>query len=184
MTILWIIGFILFIIIIWIISTYNSFVSLRNRVKDQWAQIDVQLKRRADLIPNLVETIKGYAKHEKSTLEDVVKARNTFVTAKTTEEEINASSELTNCLSKLMMLAESYPELKANENFLGLQNSLKETEDKISTMRQFYNDIVMKYNNKVQVIPSNIIAKIFGFNEEAYFKIVEEERNVPKVSFE
>lgn len=172
------------LLILWFISTYNTLVSLRNRVKDQWAQIDVQLKRRADLIPNIVETVKGYAKHEKSTLEDVIKARNTFVAASTPEEEMKSSGELTKCLSKLMMLTESYPELKSNENFLGLQNDLKDCEDKISTMRQFYNDTVMKYNNKVQTIPSNIVAGLCNFKCEAFFEATGEERNVPKVSFE
>lgn len=172
------------LILLWFIATYNSLVTLRNKVKDQWAQIDVQLKRRADLIPNLVETVKGYAKHEKSTLEDVVKARNTFVSATTPEEEMKASGELTKCLSKLMMLTESYPELKANENFMSLQNDLKESEDKISMMRQFYNDVVMKYNNKVETIPSNIVANIANFKKEAFFEVAEEERQAPKVSFE
>ena len=128
------------LILLFFISTYNSLVSLRNKVKDGWAQIDVQLKRRFDLIPNLVETVKGYAKHEKETLEGVVKARNTFLSAKTPEEEMKASGELTGALNKLFALAESYPELKANENFISLQKSLEETEDKISYARQFYND--------------------------------------------
>lgn len=174
---------IIVILILWFISTYNALISLRNKVKDQWAQIDVQLKRRADLIPNLVETVKGYAKHEKTTLEDVIKARNTFTTATTPEEEMKASGELTKCLSKLMMLTESYPELKANSNFMSLQNDLKDSEDKISMMRQFYNDVVMKYNNKVESIPSNIVANLCHFKEEAFFEVAAEERNVPKVSF-
>jgi len=172
------------IVILWFIGTYNKLVVLRNRVKDQWAQIDVQLKRRADLIPNLVETVKGYAKHEKSTLEDVVQARNTFASAKTPEEEMKASGELTQALSRLMVLSESYPELKANQNFMSLQNDLKDAEDKISTMRQFYNDTVLKYNNKIEVIPSNIVARMFHFEKKAFFEAVGEERNVPTVSFE
>lgn len=174
---------IVILLIMWFVGTYNALISLRNRVKDQWAQIDVQLKRRFDLIPNLVETVKGYAKHEKGTLEDVIKARNTFTTATTPEDEMKASGELTQCLSKLMMLTESYPELKANENFVSLQKDLTETEDKISMMRQFYNDVVMKYNNKVQTIPSNIVASICGFKSEAFFQVAEEEKNAPKVSF-
>ncbi len=172
------------LIVLWFFTTYNSLVVLRNRVKDQWSQIDVQLKRRADLIPNLVETIKGYAKHEKGTLEDVVKARNTFVSAKTPEDEMKASGELTQALSRLMMLTEAYPELKANENFLGLQGDLRDTEDKISTMRQFYNDTVLKYNNKVEMVPSNIVANICHFQKSAFFEINEQDRNAPKVSFE
>lgn len=172
------------LIILWFISTYNTLVKLRNRVKDQWSQIDVQLKRRFDLIPNLVETVKGYAKHEKSTLEDVIKARNTFTTATTPEEEMKASGELTKCLSKLMMLTEAYPELKANENFMSLQNDLKTAEDKISMMRQFYNDTVMNYNNKIETIPSNIVANLCHFKKSAFFEIAEEEKKAPKVSFE
>ena len=150
---------IVILLIMWFVGTYNALISLRNRVKDQWAQIDVQLKRRFDLIPNLVETVKGYAKHEKGTLEDVIKARNTFTTATTPEAEMKASGELTQCLSKLMMLTESYPELKANENFVSLQKDLTETEDKISMMRQFYNDVVLKYNNKVEVDYGNTYGK-------------------------
>ena len=175
---------ILVMLVLWFVSTYNILISLRNKVKDQWSQIDVQLKRRADLIPNIVETVKGYAKHEKQTLEDVVKARNTFVTAKTPEDEMKASGELNQALSKLMMLTEAYPELKANENFLNLQGELKDTEDKISMMRQFYNDTVLKYNNKVQTIPSNIVASICKFKTESFFQITEEDRQAPKVSFE
>lgn len=175
---------IIVLILLWFFATYNKLVVLRNRVKDQWAQIDVQLKRRADLIPNLVETVKGYAKHEKGTLEDVVAARNSFANAKTPEEEMKASGEITQALSRLMVLSEAYPELKANQNFMSLQNDLKDAEDKISMMRQFYNDTVLKYNNKIEVIPSNIVAHMFHFEKSAFFEAVGEERNVPKVSFE
>lgn len=183
---IWLIVIIVIVVLLvfWFFGTYNSLVGLRNRVKDQWAQIDVQLKRRADLIPNLVETIKGYAKHEKSTLEDVIKARNTFTSAKTPEEEMKASGELTQALSRLMVLSESYPELKANTNFLSLQADLKDCEDKISMMRQFYNDTVLKYNNKVEMVPSNIVASMCHFQKEVFFEATEEDRNVPKVSFE
>ena len=166
-----------------VIGNYNSLVSLRNKVKDQWSQIDVVLKRRSDLIPNLVETVKGYAKHEKGTLEDVIKARNTFVSAKTPEEEMKASGELTQAVSKLFALAESYPELKANENFLNLQGELKETEDKISYARQFYNDTVMTYNNKVQMFPSNIIAGMCNFKTELFFEASEADRKNVEVKF-
>jgi len=174
---------VLVLLVIWFISTYNSLISLRNRKDDQWAQVDVQLKRRSDLIPNLVETVKGYASHEKSTFEDVIKARNTFVSATTPEEEMKASGELTKAVSKLFALAESYPELKANTNFLQLQNDLKDTEDKITYARQFYNDTVLKYNNKVEMIPSNIVAKLFGFKKSAFFEVEEEAKAAPKVSF-
>lgn len=172
------------VILLWFFGTYNGLVSLRNKVKDQWAQIDVQLKRRADLIPNLVETVKGYAKHEKGTLEDVIKARNTFVSAKTPEEEMKAAGELEQTISKLFALAESYPDLKANENFISLQNDLKDTEDKISYARQFYNDAVRVYNDKVQMVPSNIVANICGFAKEAFFEAIGEDREAPKVSFD
>lgn len=175
---------IIVIILLWFVMTYNSLVGLRNRVKDQWAQIDVQLKRRADLIPNLVETVKGYAKHEKSTFEEVVKARNAINNASTKEEEMKANGELSQVVSRLFALAESYPELKANQNFIGLQNDLTEAEDKISLMRQFYNDTVLSYNNKVQTIPSNIVANLCHFKEETFFKVDEKDREVPKVSFE
>ena len=181
---IWIIvGVIVLLLIIWIVATYNGLISLRNRKDDQWSQIDVQLKRRADLIPNLVETVKGYAKHEKGTLEDVVKARNNFVTASTPEEEMKASGEITQALSRLFALSENYPDLKANQNFVSLQNDLKETEDKISIARQFYNDTVLTYNNKVEMVPSNIVAGLFGCKKAAFFEIEEADKAAPKVSF-
>ena len=172
------------IILLWFIATYNTLIGLRNRTRDQWSQIEVQLKRRADLIPNLVETVKGYAKHEKSTFEEVVKARNTFSNASTKEEEIKASGELSGVLNRLFALAEAYPELKANENFVDLQENLKDSEEKISMMRQFYNDTVLTYNNKVQTIHSNIVANLCHFKEETFFRVEEKDREVPKVSFE
>ena len=183
MTWLFIIIGIVVLIIIWFISTYNTLISLRNRKDDQWAQIEVQLKRRADLIPNLVETVKGYAKHEKGTLEDVIKARNTYVTATTPEEEMKAAGEVTQALNKLFALSEAYPELKANENFMSLQNDLKDTEDKISSARQFYNDTVLTYNNKVEMIPSNIVANITGFKKAPFFEASEEDKKTPQVKF-
>ena len=174
---------VLVLIISFIAGTYNSLVQLRNKVKDQWAQIDVQLKRRFDLIPNLVETVKGYAKHESETFKEVVEARNKFKTASTPEEEMAASGELTGALNKLFAVAEAYPELKANENFLSLQNDLKDCEEKIAYSRQFYNDSVLSYMNKVQMFPSNIIASMFGFKEMKYFEASEGEKETPKVSF-
>ena len=138
---------VLVLIVLWVISVYNSLIALRNRVKDQWAQIDVQLKRRFDLIPNLVETVKGYTKHESETLEAVIKARNTYVSATVPEEQMKADGELTKAISKLFALTESYPDLKANTNFQALQQELTETESKIAAARQFYNDTVMVYNN-------------------------------------
>ena len=180
----WIILIIIVVLIlIYLGSTYNSFVVLRNRVKDQWAQIDVQLKRRFALIPNLVETVKGYASHEKDTLEAVVKARNEYLSSDTPEGKIAANNDLNKVVTKLFALAESYPELKADASFRELQTTLTETEDKISYARQFYNDVVMKYNNKVEVFPSNIVAGMFGFKTSAYFNATEEERENVKVKF-
>ena len=164
-------------------STYNSLISLRNRKDDQFSQIDVQLKRRADLIPNLVETVKGYAKHESKTLEDVIKARNTYTTAHTVDEKVKASGEITNALNKLFALSEAYPDLKANTNFMSLQNDLKDTEDKISMARQFYNDTVLTYNNKVERVPSNIVANMGGFKKGEFFQIDEKEKEAPTVKF-
>ena len=171
------------LILIWFIATYNSLVVLRNKKDNEWSQIDVQLKRRADLIPNLVETVKGYAKHESETLEDVVKARNTYVTATTENDKVKASNELEGALTKLFALAESYPDLKANTNFISLQNDLKETEDKISYARQFYNDTVLTYNNKVEMVPSNIVASIFKFKKATFFETSEEDKKTPEVKF-
>ncbi len=171
------------LIILWAIGVYNQLIALRNRVKDQWAQIDVQLKRRFDLIPNLVETVKGYTKHESETLEAVVKARNTYVSATLPEDQMKADGELTQAISKLFALTESYPDLKANTNFQALQQELTETESKIAAARQFYNDTVMVYNNKVSMVPSNIIASLFKFNKEAFFEANETERQNVQVKF-
>ena len=178
-----IIGAIILLIVLFFISTYNGLVRLRNMVKDQWSQIDVLLKRRADLIPNLVETVKGYAKHESETLEAVINARNKAVSATTTEEEMKANGELSGALSILFALAESYPDLKANTNFMDLQNNLKETEDKIAYARQFYNDAVLKYKNKLEMFPSNIVASMFGFKPEPFFEATEAEKENPQVKF-
>lgn len=184
MTWLWILLAIVVVLGIFVASTYNNLVTNRNKVKDGWAQIDVQLKRRVDLIPNLVETVKGYAKHESETLEEVIKARNSFNTASTVEDEMNANNQITGALNKLFALSEAYPDLKANENFLSLQNDLKEVEEKISYARQFYNDIVLSYNNIVEMFPSNIIANMFKFKQEKFFEIEnEKEKEAPKVSF-
>ena len=183
MTALIIILIIVALIVFWLIGAYNSLVSLRNKVRDQWAQIDVLLKRRSDLIPNLVETVKGYAKHEEGTLEAVVAARNKMVQAPTKEAEMEASGELTGALNRLFALTEAYPELKANQNFMDLQNNLKDTEDKISYARQFYNDSVLKYQNKIEMFPTNIVAGIFGFKPEKFFEATEAEKENPKVKF-
>ncbi len=171
------------LLVLCFIVNYNALVKLRNRVRDQWAQIDVLLKRRFDLIPNVVETIKGYASHEKDTLEAVVSARNKAVSATNSKDEIEANGELTKALGRLFALTEAYPELKSNDNFLKLQEDLKDTEDKISYARQFYNDAVLTYNNKVQTIPSNIVASIAGFKTETFFEVSQAEKETPKVQF-
>lgn len=178
-----ILGIVGILIVLWAISVYNKLIALRNRVKDQWAQIDVQLKRRFDLIPNLVETVKGYTKHESETLEAVIKARNTYVSATLPEDQMKADGELTKAISKLFALTESYPDLKANTNFQALQQELTETESKIASARQFYNDTVMVYNNKVDMVPSNIIASLFKFKKEAFFEANETERQNVQVKF-
>ena len=179
----WIILGVLVLIVLWVIGTYNTLITLRNRVRDQWAQMDVQLKRRFDLIPNLVETVKGYTKHESETLENVIKARNTFLSATTPEDEMKADGELTQAITKLFALTESYPDLKANTNFLELQTELQQTEEKIASARQFYNDTVMTYNNKIEVVPSNIVASLFKFKKEAFFQASETERQNVQVKF-
>jgi LemA protein len=170
------------------IGTYNALVALRNQVKNAWAQIDVQLKRRYDLIPNLVETVKGYAKHEREVFENVTKARNLAQQMSSSAAGVGARAqaegELTAMLGKLIAVAEAYPDLKANQNFLALQEELSSTENKISFSRQFYNDSVLNYNNKIQMFPSNIIAGMFGFTLSEFFEVkVEAERVAPKVSF-
>jgi LemA protein len=174
----------LIIVVVTLIHMYNNLVGLRNRVKNSYAQIDVQLKRRNDLIPNLVETVKGYAAHEKGVLEEVTKARTSVMNATNIEEASAADNQLTGALKSLFAVAENYPELKANSNFQQLQSELSDTEDKISYARQFYNDVVLKYNNACQQFPSSIIAGMFGFNEEEFFKAPETERAVPEVKFE
>jgi len=171
------------IVIATIIHMYNNLVGLRNRVKNSYAQIDVQLKRRNDLIPNLVETVKGYASHEKGVLEEVTKARTGVMNASTIEETSAADNQLTGALKTLFAVAENYPDLKANSNFQQLQSELSETEDKIAYARQFYNDVVLKYNNACQKFPSNILARMFGFSEEEFFQTPESETAVPEVKF-
>ncbi len=178
---------VIIIVVIFIIATlihmYNNLVGLRNRVKNSYAQIDVQLKRRNDLIPNLVETVKGYAAHEKGVLEEVTKARSSVMNASSIKETSVADNQLTGALKTLFAVAENYPDLKANSNFQQLQNELSETEDKIAYARQFYNDVVLKYNNACQQFPSNMLAKIFGYKPEEYFEAPEAERMVPEVKF-
>jgi LemA protein len=185
----WIIGIIVaavIILILIVIGMYNGLVGFRNQVKNAWAQIDVQLKRRYDLIPNLVETVKGYAKHEQGTFELVTKARNIAQQAVNAGagERAKVEGELSQALGRLLVVAEAYPELKANQNFLALQEELTSTENKISFSRQYYNDSVLKYNNKIQMFPSNVIAGMFSFKQGEFFETnVAQEREAPKVQF-
>ena len=166
------------------IGIYNGLITLRNRADNAWAQVDVQLRRRYDLIPNLVETVKGYAAHEKETFQKVTEARSQAINAGTVAEQGKAENMLTGALKSLFAVVESYPDLKANQNFLMLQEELAGTEGKISYARQFYNDTVMKFNTKQQVFPSNIIAGMFNFQEKEYFEIEEAEAKEPvKVEF-
>ncbi|MDR1775767.1 MAG: LemA family protein [Actinomycetes bacterium] len=176
---------VILLIVAWVIGTYNRLVGLRGRVDNAWAQIAVQLKRRWDLIPNLVETVKGYAAHEKSALEGVIAARNGAVSAAGAGVEASAQAEnvLTGALRQLFAVAEAYPELKANQNFLQLQSELTQTEDKISFTRQFYNDTVMTYNITIQRIPTVIIAGMFHFTARKSFEVDETESQAPKVQF-
>ena len=160
-----------------------SLVSLKANRENAFSDIDVQLKLRFDLVPNIVNTVKGYAKHEEGTLEAVIAARNKMVAAPSKEAEIEASGELTGALNRLFALTEAYPDLKANQNFLDLQNNLKDTEDKISYARQFYNDSVLKYQNKIEMFPTNLVAGIFGFKPEKFFEATEQEKENPKVQF-
>lgn len=177
-------GVIALLFIFWVIAAYNGLVRMRNQVRNGWSQIDVQLKRRHDLIPNLVETVKGYAGHEKGTLESVVKARSQAVNAQGPSSQAQAEGELSQALGRLMVVVEQYPDLKANQNFQSLQEELTSTENKISFSRQFYNDTVMAYNTKIQSVPTNIIAGMFKFEEEEFFELQEEAaREAPKVSF-
>ncbi len=170
--------------IIFAIGIYNALVRLRNQVDNAWSQIDVQLKRRHDLIPNLVETAKGYMKHERGTFEAITKARSQAMGANTVNETAKAEGALGEALSKFMLVVENYPELKANQNFLAVQEELTGTENKIAFSRQSYNDQVLFFNNKIQMFPSNIIAGMFKFSKRDFFEIeVAAEREVPKVDF-
>ncbi|MGI6034105.1 MAG: LemA family protein [Coriobacteriales bacterium] len=171
------------ILVIALIAMYNNFVRLRNKVDNAWAQVEVQLQRRFDLIPNLVETVKGYAKHESSTLEAVTQARSQVASAGTPEERMKAENVLTDTLRSLFAVAEAYPDLKANQNFQQLQSQLEETEDKISYMRQSYNDVVMDYNNSIQTFPAVLFAGMFGFKQRELFDADQAADQAPKVQF-
>jgi len=184
MTTLIIVAVIVVLLTFFVIAIYNSLIRLRNQVDNAWSQIDVQLKRRHDLIPNLVETAKGYMKHERETFEAITQARSQAMGARTVGEAAKAEGALGEALSKFMLVVENYPDLKANQNFLALQEELTSTENKISFARQSYNDQTMFFNNKIQMFPSNIIANMFSFTRRDFFEIEEKtEREVPKVSF-
>ena len=170
--------------VLYVWFTYNSLVVLRERIKEALSSIDVQLKRRYDLIPNLVETVKGYAKHEKSVFEEVTKARTSLMSATTPGEKAKANNMLSDTLKSLFAVAENYPNLKASENFLQLQEGLSDTENKISYSRQFYNSNVLEYNSKIKIFPAVLIANQFGFTSEEFFETEEAEKKPVKVSFE
>ena len=174
------------LIVLWGVSAYNGLVTLRNRVKNGWAQIDVQLKQRADLIPNLVETVKGYAAHESQVFTQVTQARASALQAAQSgdvAQRIQAENQLSRAIMNLQAVAEAYPQLQANQNFLDLQAQLKTLEEKIAYARQFYNDVVQKYNTKIETVPSNIIAGMFHFEQAQYFQADEGSRQVPQVRF-
>lgn len=178
-----IVGAIVLILILWISGSYNRLVSFSVRVDNGWAQVDVQLKKRFDLIPNLVETVKGYATHEKTTFEEVTKWRSAAMSAKTPEESMESNAKLSRAMVNLFATAEQYPDLKANQNFMDLQRQLQDIESKIAFARQFYNDTAMKYNEYVMRFPSNIIASIFKFASKKYFEVDEADKAVPQVKF-
>lgn len=172
------------VVVLWAVGIYNALVRLRNQVKNAWAQIDVQLKRRHDLIPNLVETVKGYMTHERATLENVTKARNLAAQASGVGEQAKAETALNRALGQFFLVVENYPDLKANQNFLALQEELTSTENKIGFARQYYNDEVLKLNNKVQMFPSNVIAGMFNFKQGEFFEVEEAAaREAPAVKF-
>ncbi len=171
------------VLILWLLMTYNSLVTLRNRVREAWSQIDVQLKRRSSLIPNLIEAVKGYVKHEKGVLTEVTKARTSLMSAKNPHEAAEADNMLTGALKSLFAVAENYPNLKASENFKALQDELSDTETKVAASRQFYNTNVLDLNNSLETIPSAWVGSMFGFTKEDFFKASEEEKADIKVKF-
>ena len=173
----------IFVILLYVIMAYNGLVTLRNRVKEAWSDIDVQLKRRYDLIPNLVETVKGYASHEKETFDKVIQARSKAMSAQGLKEKGDAENALSGTLKSLFALSENYPDLKASVNFLELQKELTDTEDKIQAARRFYNGNVLDLNTKLELFPTNMIAGLFGFKVSEFFNAEEGEKATPRVSF-
>lgn len=180
---LFVLGIIALVIIVYVWFTYNNLIVLQQRIKEASSQIDVQLKRRTDLIPNLVETVKGYAKHEKDVFEDVTKARSSLMKATSLEDKAKANNQITEALKSIFAVAEAYPDLKASQNFLSLQEELSDTENKISYSRQFYNSNVLAFNTAIKQFPGNIFAKQFGFSESEFFAATEEEKKVVNVKF-
>lgn len=178
-----VIGIVVLLTVGWFISVYNTLVKLRNRVQNSWAQIDVQLKRRFDLVPNLVETVKGYAAHEKDVLEKVTQARSMVQSAQSLEQRQQAENMLTDTLRSLFAVAEAYPQLQANQNFMELQRELSDLEAKIAFARQFFNDTTMNYNTEIQSFPNNILAGMFNFQAMPYFQVDEVQRQAVKVKF-
>ncbi len=168
---------------LWLMTTYNGLVALRQAVRNAWSQIDVQLKRRHDLIPNIVNTVKGYAAHEKGTFEAVMAARAKATSVTLPADKIKAEGELSSALARLLAVSEAYPELKANQNFLALQEELTSTENRVAYARQFYNDNVTKLNTRIQTFPTVIVAGMFGFKEEPFFEAPTEEKSAPTVQF-
>jgi LemA protein len=181
--IVWIILGVVVLVAIYLLVTYNGLVSMRNRIENAWAQIDVQLKRRYDLIPNLVETVKGYASHERETLEAVIQARNMAMAAQGPQDQAAAENMITGALKSIFALSEAYPDLKANVNFLNLQEELTGTEGRIAYARQFYNDTVYRYNTKIQSFPAVVLAGALKFTEREYFEAEEGAREAPRVQF-
>ena len=180
----WIIVIILVLLILYVISTYNTLIRLKNKAKDGWSQIEVVLKRRADLIPNLVNTVKGYMTHEQKVIDSITTARENLVKASTIEDKASASEELTKALNNLYVIVENYPDLKSNTNFINLQDELAGTENRIAVARKDYNDAVKEYNNLVKTFPNNLTASLFNFKEKSYFEVSNSDKEVPNVSFE
>ena len=184
MNLLWIVLGVIALVVVYFWSLYNGLVSLKTQIDEAWSQIDIQLKRRADLIPNLVETVKGYAKHEKTVFSDVTKARSALMGARSLDKKAEANDMLTAALGKLIAVAEAYPQLKANENFTQLQKELSDTEDKVAYSRQYYNSVVNDYNIRIKTFPNTLFNEMLGFSEKDFFAANEAERKAVKVAFE
>lgn len=176
-------AFIVLIIVVWFIGTYNSLISADQRVNEQWSQVENQYQRRADLIPNLVEIVKGYAKHEATVFEEVTKARSQWASAKTPDEKMKAAGDIDSALSRLMMVVENYPQLKASDSFVALQSQLEGTENRVTVARMDYNTAVREYNVKIKRIPTSIVAGIYGYDDKPFFEAEKGAEKAPKVNF-